>query len=502
MRSISFFPLNSLVVCLAASLAAGCATYHKANYVSTVKDGKAAAELPASAVQTRIAENFDAEIHALYAKGYELIGYAQFTSPLQPQFAERNALWAAQERGATLVVLAPPSLKALNQHFYITTFWRTGKPERFILGAYYDDAPAEILGLVGCEQNMVLVRAVPPGTAAERMGLQAGDLITFFDGQPIEDARILDELLLKNAGRDAEIKFLRDEKGFTARGRLGAGAQQKSAAPLDRSVGVGLNLTQGTLSDELSASLGRKEGVFVGGLSYGSAACASDLRSGDLITSLNGEAIGDIKDARAALEKTQGRNVTVSVLNAGAKEDVTLDRTPAFLARMEALRRLDIAEAGYDLPWTRSEGADYTWAALVSLTAQGVGVGHQNYLKQREQERIAQVAAYNEMQRYRPPATVVLPTYGGRRERLSQTPGVPPGYYLSRRHGVVPIGYASGPRIVPIDFKWTGPSALQMYLGQLGGVTYGMGQTAKSWGHHYNLKDNNNYGHQDSRPHP
>lgn len=500
LRSISFSPLNSLVLCLAASLAAGCATYHKANYVS-VRDVKPAAELPESAVETRYAENFDAEIHALYAKGYELIGYAQFTSPLQPQFALRNALWAAQAYGATLVVVTPPSVKALNQYFYISTFWRAGKPDRFILGAYYDDAPAELLGIVGCEQNMVLVRAVPPGTAAERMGLRAGDLITFFDGKPVEDARMLDELLLKNAGRDAEIKFLRDEKGYTARGRLGAGAQQARAAPLDRNVGAGLNLTQGALSDELSASLGRKEGVFVGGVSYGSAACASDLRSGDLITAVDGAAIGDVKDARALLEKAQGRNVTVSVLNAGAKENVTLDRTPAFVARMETLKRLDIAEAGYDLPWTRSEGADYTWAALVSLTAQGVGVGYQNYVRQREQERIAQVAAYNQMQAYRPPATAILPTYGGRRERLAN-PDTPPGFYRSRRHGLVPIGYESGPRIVPIDLKWTGPSALQMYLGQLRGVTYGMGQTAKSWGHHYNLKDNNNYGHQDSRPYP
>lgn len=502
MRSRSFFPLNSLVLCLAASLAAGCATYHKANYVSTVKDGKATAELPASAVETRIAGNFDAEIHALYAKGYELIGYAQFTSPLQPQFAERNAVWAAQERGATLVVLAPPSLKALNQHFYITTFWRTGKPDRFILGAYYDDAPAEILGLVGCEENMVLVRAVPPGTPAERMGLKAGDLITFLDDERIEDARMLDEALLRKAGRDAEVRFVRDEKGLIARGRLGSGAQQARAAPLDRNVGVGLALSQGTLSDELSAAVGRKEGVFVGGLSYGSAACASGLRSGDLITAVDGAAIGDVKDGRALLEKAQGRKVTVSVLNAGVKETMTLDRTPAFVARMETLRRLDIAEAGYDHPWTRSEGADYTWAALVSLTAQGVAAGQQNYLRQREQERIAQVQAYNQMQAYRPPATAVLPTYGGRRERLAN-PNTPPGFYMSRRHGLVPIAYESGPRIVPIDLKWNGPSALQMYMWQLGEANYGMTQAAKGWSKNKNFYDGNKYGdYQDSRPHP
>jgi len=344
------------------------------------------------------------------------------------------------------------------------------------------------------------VRAVPPGTPAERMGLKAGDVITFFDGQPIDDARALDELLLSKAGGDAEIKFLRDEKGLIARGRLGAGAQQARAAPLDRSVGVGLNLTQGTLSDELSASVGRKEGVFVGGVGYGSAACAADLRSGDLITSLDGKAIGNVKDVQAVLEKTQGRKVTVSVLNAGVKEDLTLDRTPAFLAGMEALKRLDIAEAGYDHPWTRSEGADYTWAALVSLTAQGVAAGQQNYLRQREQERIAQVQAYNQMQAYRrPPAPVAS---GGSR-RQGDSPD-PPGFRSSRRQqGLVPIEY---PRSLTLSGRYVPPvlnlpSAISMYMTKLGAANYGMGQVSKAWGRTKYNKDIG-AGYEDSRPYP
>lgn len=500
MNKLVVFSLPAWVVALL--MLAGCgATYHRAQYVSTIKEPPKAVD--AAAVTTRIAENFDSEVHALYAKGYELIGYAQFSGPLQPQFAQVNARWAAEHHGATYVLLAQPSQRALNQYFYLTTFWRPVRQERFILGAYYDDAPAEMLGLVGCEQNMALVRAVVPGTPAERMGLKAGDLITFFDDERIEDARMLDELLLRKAGQDAEIKFLRDEKGLVARGRLGAGEQQSRPAALDRGVGVGLNLTQGALSDELSASLGRREGVFVGGVRYGSTACASDLRSGDLITAVDGEAIADIKDARARLEKPGASKVTVSVLNAGLKENVTLDRTPAFLARLEALRRLDIAEAGYDRPWTRSEGADYSWAALVSLTAQGIGAGHQNYLKQREQERIAQVAAYNEMQRYRAPPAAVAPDprLTSARRQATRNSGAPPGYYYSRRqNGLVPIQQLSQRPVTSNfdeflkNYKISDP--LKAFLGQVGYANYGMSQAAKTWTKHKNYHDNNDYSYQ------
>ena len=494
MRSIGSFAL--LAPALAALLfLEGCAaTYHRAEYVSTL--GKAEAKpAPASAVETRIAENFEAEIHALYAKGYELIGFAQFSSPLQPQFAPTNARWAAEHHGATYVLLAPPSQRALNQYFYVTTFWRAGNPQRFILGAYYDDGPAEILGVVGCERNLVMVRAVAPGTPAERMGLKSGDVITFVDDQPVDDARALDELLLAKAGREVEVRYLREDEALLARGRLAAHAQPGRPPALDRGFAAGLVLRQGDLSKELAASLGRKQGVYVGGVAYGSPACSAGLRAGDLIASFDGEAVAEAKDVLTALEKTAGRKLAVTALDGAAKHELTLDRTPAALAGLEPLRRLDIAEAGYDYPWTRSEAADYTWAAVVSLAAQSLGEGYRSYLQQQEQERIAQVHAYNQMQAYRRSAPAPRPLPEGYRppgRRQAETSGAPPGYQYSRRQqGLVPIRYPTYRDIKTqgMQITWRPPNALQQFFGQLGYLHYDMAMNANSWARKFDFKE-------------
>jgi membrane-associated protease RseP (regulator of RpoE activity) len=494
MRSHHRFALPAAVAALAL---AGCAaTYHRAEYVSTL--GAAGSKpVPAGEIETRIAGNFEAEIHALYAKGYELIGYAQFTSPLQPQFAPMNARWAAEHHGATYVLLAAPSQRALNQYFYITTFWRPGKPERFIFGAYYDDGPAELLGVVGCERNLVMVRAVAPGTPAERMGLKSGDVITLVDDQPVDDARALDELLLAKAGREVEVRYLREEKGWVARGRLAARAQPGRPPALDRGFAAGLVLRQGELSKELAAALGRKQGMYVGGVAYGSPACSAGLRAGDLIASLGGEAVAEAQDVKAALEKSAGRKLAVSALDGRARHELTLDRTPAALAALEPLRRLDIAEAGYDHPWTRIEGGDYTWAAIVSLAAQSLGEGYRSYLQQQEQERVAQVQAYNQMQAYRRSAPAPLPLPEGYRppgrRQAAETSGAPPGYQYSRRQqGLVPIHYPTYRDIKTQGewkFSWPPSNLMQQYFGQLGYLNYDMARIANSYARGYDFKE-------------
>jgi membrane-associated protease RseP (regulator of RpoE activity) len=483
MKKLVVWSLPAWVVALL--MLAGCgATYHRAQYVSTVNEPRKPVD--AAKVETRIAENFDREVHALYGRGYELIGYAQFTSPLQPQFAQVNARWAAEHYGATYVLLAPPSQRGLNQYFYLTTFWRPVKPERFILGAYYDDGPPEVLALVGCEQNMVLVRAVVPGTPAERMGLKSGDIIASVDDQPVDDARALDELLLAKAGREVHLGYQRSKEAFVVRGRLSA-VTQPARASLDRGTAAGLLMKEGELNDELVKALGRKQGVFVAGVRYGSPACSAGLRAGDVIASMGGEPIDDVQDVRAALEKSAGRKLAITVLDGEAKQEVTLDRTAATLTALEPLKRLDLAEAGYDDPWTRTAAADYTWAAVVSLTAQGVGAGYNNYLQQQEAERRAQVQAYNQMQAYRraPAADAPpLPTGyvpGGRRG--ADRSGAPPGYRYSRRQaGLVPIDYTARPyKVAPVPLKWNAPDPLQAFLGELGYLNYNAVQIANSW---------------------
>jgi len=73
------------------------------------------------------------------------------------------------------------------------------------------------------EGEGVRVQRVMPDSAAEKVGIQAGDIVIALDGKPVSDLRSYSALLKEYApGDTAEVAFLREGESLTVRAVLGA----------------------------------------------------------------------------------------------------------------------------------------------------------------------------------------------------------------------------------------------------------------------------------------
>ena len=96
---------------------------------------------------------------------------------------------------------------------------------------------------------------------------------------------------------------------------------------------MGVGLYPVRLPEKISSSLtpSRKAGVVIVGMNDGGPADTSGLIVGDILLSIDGKSVSDIRDVRRALRpETVGREVPVHILRAGISEEfqVTIGEHP------------------------------------------------------------------------------------------------------------------------------------------------------------------------------
>lgn len=380
------FVLNTALILLA-----GCAatSYHNNSFTATIPEEEPVKPPKGVDPSARFAADFDAEVTQMYADGYELVGFAKFTSALIPKFAERDARLAAEARGATVALLKPPESSKLNQSSYVTTYWRPIAKDKFILGAYYQDLPPIALGAVGCHNNVVMLGPVIADTPAAKMGLAKDDAIIFVGDTRIVDARSFDEVLAEKAGQSVDIRYIRNGQGYVTSGALGRAAvvrpQESGKLPL------GLVLVEGPVKDSLAAEVGRDKGVFVDGVAYASLACEAGFRTSDLVVSINGKKIGNLDDAEGVLSNL-GSDTKVTVIRGSRPQEVLLAAGQSESA--ESRERLGIQEAALRQPWQTTEGKSWTWLTVSGMAVSGAAG---MYVQNIENERV-RVEEYNREQ--------------------------------------------------------------------------------------------------------
>jgi serine protease Do len=98
------------------------------------------------------------------------------------------------------------------------------------IGPVDANGPSEVLG-------GALIDNVIAGGPAESAGLRSGDIITEFDGQPIDSARNLSRLVGSlDAGDEVEIEFLRNDERHeisTVLGELDEAQTQAALIPVE-----------------------------------------------------------------------------------------------------------------------------------------------------------------------------------------------------------------------------------------------------------------------------
>ena len=164
------------------------------------------------------------------------------------------------------------------------------------------DDIAESLGVKGTERGALIAGMNDDGPAA-KAGLQAGDVVTTFDGRAIRAMRDLPRMVA-DAPIDqmVEIKVLRKGKEETLKlkvGRLDEGEPKKAALKLpspgeEPKTGAGLGLSFTAVTDELRLKFQLKpdvKGLVITSVDEGSKAKENQIQPGDVLLEVAQQAV-------------------------------------------------------------------------------------------------------------------------------------------------------------------------------------------------------------------
>lgn len=198
----------------------------------------------------------------------------------------------------------------------------SGKVTRGRIGVQIDQVTKDVAEAIGLGKVQgALVRGVESGAPAEKAGIEAGDIITKFDGKPIDKASDLPRMVgsvkpgtqvtvtvfRRGASKDLSVTIAEIEADKPARPVAKSGTKPPVAGPAQA---VGLSVSE--ITEAQKKELNVKGGVKVDA-AEGSAARAG-LREGDVIVSIANGEVTDLKGFEAALAKIdKTKNITVLV---------------------------------------------------------------------------------------------------------------------------------------------------------------------------------------------
>jgi serine protease Do/serine protease DegQ len=179
---------------------------------------------------------------------------------------------------------------------------RFGEVRRGQLGIVIEDLTADVtqtLGL-GNQRSGAVISAIEPGSAADRAGLQVGDVIIAVGGRAVRDASDLrNKIGVLEAGKIAKLTVRR------ARGTLTMRAAPTTLLSQLLQGGELSPLLDGAMFESMST--GAFSGVEVGSVRPGSAASTGGLLKGDIVALVNEEPVAGPNDFVAKVKKSPKR---------------------------------------------------------------------------------------------------------------------------------------------------------------------------------------------------
>ena len=161
----------------------------------------------------------------------------------------------------------------------------------------------------------VVVNGVERGSPAERPGIQKGDVIVAFRGEPIKSAQDLrNRIGLAAVGTEAPLTVLRDGRRRDLTASIDAlpsvkGSVSKAAVAGTTSPPAVIDALQGADFRDVprDADHGDAKGAMVTRLEPGSAADRAGLHPGDIVTAVNRTSVGSAAELTKVLRQEQGR---------------------------------------------------------------------------------------------------------------------------------------------------------------------------------------------------
>jgi serine protease Do len=197
----------------------------------------------------------------------------------------------------------------------------TGRVTRGKIGVQIDQVTKDVAESIGLGRPQgALVRSVEGGSPADKAGVEAGDIITRFDGKVIDKATDLPRLVgntkpgtrstmtvfRRGGTRDLAVVIAEIEPEKPVR-RTAEKEEKPKGSPAAQSVG----LTVSDLSDAQKKELKLKGGVKVDAVADGAA--RAGVREGDIIVAIGNTEIGSVKDFDSVVAKVD-KNKPIPVL--------------------------------------------------------------------------------------------------------------------------------------------------------------------------------------------
>jgi len=214
-----------------------------------------------------------------------------------------------------------------------------GKVTRARLGVMIQDLTPALAREFGTTANThgALVGDVPAKTPAAKAGLESGDIITGFAGQPVRDARSLKLAVASHKpGERVDLKVLRQgsEKSLTATLEALSGDDQATPARMrssGRSEGDSLN---GVAVADLDRATRREAdipadvtGALVTTVDESAAAWEAGLRPGDVIEQINHQPVASAEDAVKLTARAATKETLLQIWSHGGSHFMTVDES-------------------------------------------------------------------------------------------------------------------------------------------------------------------------------
>lgn len=186
-----------------------------------------------------------------------------------------------------------------------------GTVERGWLGTSIQPLSRELATYLGLgDETGVIVNGVSQGSPAAAAKLRPGDVITRFgeadvDAEKEEDlGRFQRQVASTEPGTRVAMRILRDGKPKVAEVRVGA---QPKIEPEEEESDLGFHVQDITEAVFRSDRLTSRQGAYVSFVAPGSPAARAGLFLGDVVVDVDGRAVKDLADFRAAADRVEAQ---------------------------------------------------------------------------------------------------------------------------------------------------------------------------------------------------
>lgn len=209
---------------------------------------------------------------------------------------------------------------------------KDGRVRRAQLGVSVQPVTSDMAESLGLKNvSGAIVSSVGEGSAAERAGVKRGDVITSFNGQPVQDFNSLRNRVADMApGATAALGIIRDGSEKTLSVKLDEAEVSKQARNADDAASddkAALGVSVAPLTPQLAERAGMPRdtrGILVQDVNPEGRAADAGIQAGDVIVEVNRQSVHTVDELRNAIRKGADKPALLLVSRDGRESFVTV----------------------------------------------------------------------------------------------------------------------------------------------------------------------------------